>query len=101
MTDTAVSLGSNVGWYFSQSQLLIVLGPEHAQTIANDGFSRSDVGHPGLAALDARGHRRRRPAAAGAVTGGRDRHGRGRSSRSDPRGRVRRDPGGGRIIVGR
>jgi len=43
MTDTAVSLGSNVGWYFSQSQLLIVLGPEHAQTIANDGFSRADV----------------------------------------------------------
>ena len=43
MTDTAVSLGSNVGWYVSQSQLLIVLGPEHAQTIANDGFSRADV----------------------------------------------------------
>jgi len=43
VADTAVSLGSNVGWYFSQSQLLIVLGPEHAQTIANDGFSRSDV----------------------------------------------------------
>ncbi len=34
VADTAVSLGSNVGWYFSQSQLLIVLGPEHAQTIA-------------------------------------------------------------------
>src|SRR5437870_8174452 len=40
---TAVSLGSNVGWYFSRSQLLIVLGPEHAQTIANDGFSRAVV----------------------------------------------------------
>jgi hypothetical protein len=40
---TAVSLGSNVGWYFSQSQLLIVLGPEHARTIAADGLSRSDV----------------------------------------------------------
>jgi hypothetical protein len=43
VADTAVSLGSNVGWYFSQSQLLIVLGPEHAQTIAKDGFSRDDV----------------------------------------------------------
>ena len=43
IADTAVSLGSNVGWYFSQSQLLIVLGPEHAQTIAADGLSRADV----------------------------------------------------------
>jgi hypothetical protein len=43
VADTAVSLGSNVGWYFSQSQLLIVLGPEHAQTIAGDGFGREDV----------------------------------------------------------
>jgi len=43
VADTAVSLGSNVGWYFSQSQLLIVLGPEHAQTIAKDGFSRDDI----------------------------------------------------------
>ena len=43
VADTAVSLGSNVGWYFSQSQLLIVLGPEHARTIANDGLSRADV----------------------------------------------------------
>jgi len=41
--DTAVSLGSNVGWYFSQSQLLVVLGPEHARTIADDGFTRGDV----------------------------------------------------------
>ena len=43
VADTAVSLGSNVGWYFSQSQLLIVLGPEHAKTVAGDGFSRADV----------------------------------------------------------
>ena len=43
VADTAVSLGSNVGWYFSQSQLLIVLGPEHARTIAGDGLSRADV----------------------------------------------------------
>ena len=43
VADTAVSLGSNVGWYFSQSQLLIVLGPEHAETIAADGLSRADV----------------------------------------------------------
>ncbi|HEY3098578.1 MAG TPA: hypothetical protein VGL14_06700 [Methylomirabilota bacterium] len=41
--DTAVSLGSNVGWYFSQSQLLVVLGPEHARTIADDGLTRGDV----------------------------------------------------------
>lgn len=40
---TAVTLGSNVGWYFSQSQLLLVLGPEHAQTIATDGLTRADV----------------------------------------------------------
>jgi hypothetical protein len=40
---TAATLGSNVGWYFAQSQLLIVLGPEHAATIAADGFSRADV----------------------------------------------------------
>jgi hypothetical protein len=43
VADTAVSLGSNVGWYFSQSQLLVVLGPEHAKTIAADGFTRADV----------------------------------------------------------
>ncbi len=40
---TAVTLGSNVGWYFSQSQLLVVLGPEHAATVAGDGLSREDV----------------------------------------------------------
>jgi hypothetical protein len=40
---TAVTLGSNVGWYFSQSQLLIVLGPEHAATMAADGLTRADV----------------------------------------------------------
>ena len=43
LCDTAVSLGSNVGWYFSQSQLLVVLGPEHAKTVADDGFTRADV----------------------------------------------------------
>jgi hypothetical protein len=43
VADTAVSLGSNVGWYLSQSQLLVVLGPEHATTIAADGLSRADV----------------------------------------------------------
>jgi hypothetical protein len=40
---TAVTLGSNVGWYFSQSQLLVALGPEHAQTISADGLTRADV----------------------------------------------------------
>jgi len=43
VADTAVSLGSNVGWYFSQAQLMVVLGPEHARTIAGDGFTRTDV----------------------------------------------------------
>ena len=43
VADTAVSLGSNVGWYFSQAQLMIVLGPEHAKTIAGDGLTRADV----------------------------------------------------------
>jgi hypothetical protein len=43
VSDVAASLGSNVGWYFSQSQLLVALGPEHAATIAGDGFARADV----------------------------------------------------------
>jgi hypothetical protein len=43
IANTAVAPGSNVGWILSQSQLLIVLGPEHAATIAGDGFSRADV----------------------------------------------------------
>ncbi|HEV8309469.1 MAG TPA: hypothetical protein VGW35_17550 [Methylomirabilota bacterium] len=43
IADTASTLGSNVGWYLTQSQLLVVLGPEHAATIAADGFSRVDV----------------------------------------------------------
>jgi hypothetical protein len=43
VADTAVSLGSNVGWYFSQAQLMVVLGPEHARTIAADGLDRADV----------------------------------------------------------
>jgi hypothetical protein len=41
--DAMVPIGSNVGWYFSQSQLLLVLGPEHAATVAQDGLSRADV----------------------------------------------------------
>jgi hypothetical protein len=43
VANTAVSLGSNVGWYMSQSQLMVVLGPEHAATVAGDGLSRRDV----------------------------------------------------------
>lgn len=43
VADTSASLGSNVGWYLPQSQLLIVLGPEHAKTIAGDGLSKTDV----------------------------------------------------------
>jgi hypothetical protein len=44
--------------------------------------ARRHVGHPGLAALDARGHRRRRAAPAGAVAGGRDGHRRRRSGQA-------------------
>lgn len=40
---TAATLGSNVGWYLAQSQWLVVLGPEHAQTVAADGLGRADV----------------------------------------------------------
>jgi hypothetical protein len=43
VADVAATLGSNVGWYFSQAQLLVVLGPEHATTIAGDGFGKADV----------------------------------------------------------
>jgi hypothetical protein len=43
VSDVAATLGSNVGWYFSQSQLLVVLGPEHAATVAGDGLTRADV----------------------------------------------------------
>jgi len=43
VSHTAATLGSNVGWYFSQSQLLVVLGPEHARTVAGDGLTRADV----------------------------------------------------------
>lgn len=43
LSDTAVTLGSNVGWFLAQSQLLVVLGPEHAHTIAADGMTRADV----------------------------------------------------------
>jgi hypothetical protein len=43
IADTAATLGSNVGWFLAQSQLLLVLGPEHAATIAADGFTRADV----------------------------------------------------------
>jgi hypothetical protein len=40
---TAVAPGSNMGWFLSQSQLLVVLGPEHAATIAGEGLGRADV----------------------------------------------------------
>ncbi|PYM59126.1 MAG: hypothetical protein DMD77_05465 [Candidatus Rokuibacteriota bacterium] len=43
VADVAATLGSNVGWYMAQSQLLVVLGPEHAATVAADGFSVADV----------------------------------------------------------
>jgi len=80
---------ATVGWYFSQSQLLVVLGPEHAKTVADDGFTRADVqrfvyeharlslGHLKLGGmwgcttgrLDERGDRSGGAHAAGAVAG--------------------------------
>jgi hypothetical protein len=38
-----VPIASNVGWYMPQSQALVVLGPEHAATVAKDGLTRADV----------------------------------------------------------
>jgi hypothetical protein len=43
VANTAITLGSNVGAYFTQAQLMVVLGPEHAKTVAGDGLSRADV----------------------------------------------------------
>lgn len=43
VSSVATTLGSNVGWYMPQSQLLVVLGPEHAQTIAADGLTPPDI----------------------------------------------------------
>src|SRR5262249_5130965 len=43
ISHTAVTAGSNVGSILSQSQLLVILGPEHAATIAGDGLGRADV----------------------------------------------------------
>jgi hypothetical protein len=43
VADTAVSLGSNVGWFLAQSQLLIAFGPEHAATVHAEGFAKQDV----------------------------------------------------------
>jgi hypothetical protein len=43
VADVAATLGSNVGWYMAQSQLLVVLGPEHAATVSADGFGVADV----------------------------------------------------------
>jgi hypothetical protein len=37
-------LGSNPAW-LTNSQTIVVLGPEHAATVANSGFSRRDVQH--------------------------------------------------------
>jgi hypothetical protein len=45
VSSVATTLGSNVGWYMTQSQLLVVLGPEHAQTIAADGLTPADIQH--------------------------------------------------------
>lgn len=80
--NTAVSLGSNIGRYFSESQLLILLGPDQARTIADDGSISADVqrvvleharlpirtegslatacGNPGLGRRGSRRSRRRR-----------------------------------------
>ncbi len=43
IADTMATLGSNVKWYFNQSQVLVALGPEHAATIAASGFGKAEV----------------------------------------------------------
>jgi len=43
IADTMATLGSNVKWYFDQSQVLVALGPEHAATIARSGLAKADV----------------------------------------------------------
>jgi len=43
VADTMATLGSNVKWYFSQSQVLAALGPEHAATIARSGLAKADA----------------------------------------------------------
>ncbi|MBI3967896.1 MAG: hypothetical protein HY329_19840 [Chloroflexi bacterium] len=43
VADAMSTPGSNPAWYLNTGQWLIGLGPEHAATIARDGFSKSDV----------------------------------------------------------
>jgi hypothetical protein len=40
---TMAALGSNAKWVLEDSSFVVVLGPEHAATIARDGFTRADV----------------------------------------------------------
>jgi len=40
---TMAALGSNAKWLLEDSSYVVVLGPEHAATIARDGFTRADV----------------------------------------------------------
>ncbi len=43
IADALVALGGNTKWSLRESECAIVLGPEHAATIAADGFTRADV----------------------------------------------------------
>ena len=99
VADVAATLGSNVGWYMNQSQLLVVLGPgarrhhrggrlDQVRRAALRLRARADlprtpqarrhVGHARLADLDAEDHGRRGHAAPGALGGRHLRDGGGR-----------------------
>jgi|Deesub1362A_J573_1020465.scaffolds.fasta_scaffold00216_5 hypothetical protein len=41
--DTMATLGGNNTWYSNLSEPLLILSPEHAETVARDGFSKMDV----------------------------------------------------------
>ncbi|MBI3967771.1 MAG: hypothetical protein HY329_19195, partial [Chloroflexi bacterium] len=37
------NVGSNPLWYMPKSQWFVAFGPEHARTVANDGWSKLDI----------------------------------------------------------
>jgi hypothetical protein len=43
IAQSMATLGSNAKWVLRDASYLVVLGPEHAATIAGDGFTKADV----------------------------------------------------------
>jgi len=43
VAQSMATLGSNAKWILQDSSYLVALGPEHAATIAGDGFTKADV----------------------------------------------------------